>query len=103
MQTAYGCTGFKEATLQSLIDALAGDKFDPYLTSVGGSGLGILSPYSQRLAVASGPVTPPETPNGQGKPTTDVDPPEPLRTSFEATNMSELAGWADTLGRWLFV
>lgn len=83
---------------------MAGDKFDPYLTSVGGSGLGILSPYSQSLPVASGPVTPPETPNGQGKLTTDVDAPsEPLRTSFETTDINELAGWADALGRWLFV
>jgi len=95
---------FQETTLQDLIGALTDDHFDPYLTSVGGSGLGILSPYRQSLPAASGPATPPETPNGQGKPTSDVDaPPEPLYTSFEAKDIDELAGWADALGRWLFV
>lgn len=95
---------FKEETLQDLISALASDNFDPYLTSVGGSGLGILSPYRQSPPMVSGPATPPETPNGQGIPATEVDTsPAPLRMSFESKNMDELAGWADGLGRWMFV
>jgi cystathionine beta-lyase/mevalonate kinase len=96
---------FKETALQDLVAALTDDHFDPYLTSVGGSGLGILSPYGQRPLLAPSPVTPPGTPDGRGKPVTLAAgaPPEPLRSPFETTDMGELAGWADGLGRWLFV
>jgi len=96
---------FKETVLQDLIVALSNDKFDTYLTSVGGSGLGILSPYGQRLQPESGPVTPPETPNGNAKPVDAGDgaPPEPMRAVFETNAVGDLAGWAEGLGRWLYV
>jgi hypothetical protein len=82
--------------------ALVSDDFDPYLTSVGGSGLGILSPYGQRPLSASDPVTPPD---GSVKVIDAASgaPPEPLRASFEKKTVDELADWADVLGRWLFV
>lgn len=104
-QSTYSGTDFKETALQDLVAALTDDHFDPYLTSVGGSGLGILSPYGQRPLLAPSPVTPPGTPDGRGKPVTLAAgaPPEPLRSPFETTDMGELAGWADGLGRWLFV
>jgi len=96
---------FEETTLQDLIVALSSDNFDTYLTSVGGSGLGILSPYGRPLQPESGPVTPPETPNGKPKPNDAADgcPPEPKRVTFEMKAVGDLVGWAEGLGRWLFV
>ncbi|KAG5645542.1 putative secondary metabolism biosynthetic enzyme [Asterophora parasitica] len=113
---------FKAQELQNLIDQLIREGFDPYLTSVGGSGLGILSPYGyhrnrgsatapRRAAQVPGQMTPPETPNlndyaaaplyaGQGDEAEDL---EPLRPSFEMNSISELPSWAESLGRWLYV
>lgn len=85
--------------MQDLTTALSSDGFDPYLTSVGGSGLGILSPYGQRQAAIAGPATPPETPNGD----VDTGAPDPLRSTFETKTADELGSWADAQGKWLFV
>jgi hypothetical protein len=97
-------TDFKEMILHNLIAALSTDNFDAYVTSVGGSGLGILSPYGQHAQLGSVPVTPPETPNSNSK---DIDANgtglEALRACFETKTNGELAGWAEELGRWLFV
>ncbi|KAJ6577390.1 Cys/Met metabolism PLP-dependent enzyme-domain-containing protein [Mycena capillaripes] len=97
---------FQEAALDKLIAELTNEKFVPYLTSVGGSGLGILSPYtppnlaqSQHTVVPPGQVTPPETP-GLG-PTPAGDP--LLRLAFEKQGIPDLPQWADGLGRWLYV
>jgi hypothetical protein len=90
--------------LQDLIAALSADNFDAYVTSVGGSGLGILSPYGQHAQPGSVPATPPETPNSNSK---DIDADgtalEALRACFETKTNGELAEWAEELGRWLFV
>ncbi|KAJ7914934.1 Cys/Met metabolism PLP-dependent enzyme-domain-containing protein [Mycena leptocephala] len=97
---------FQQDALDKLIGELVNEKFVPYLTSVGGSGLGILSPYtppnlgqSHTAVVPSGQVTPPETP-GLG-PTLAGDP--LLRLAFEKQGIPDLAQWADGLGRWLYV
>lgn len=108
---------FKAQDLQDLISELIRGGFEPYLTSVGGYGLGILSPYGHRnrksAALRSvqdlGQVTPPETPipdeslRPESKNTEDMSEFEPLRPSFETRSNSELTAWADGLGRWLYV
>lgn len=78
----------------------------PYLTSVGGSGLGVLSPYTPpnltqpSSVVLPGQVTPPETP-GLTHPDAGGDP--LLRLAFEKQNIPGLPQWAEGLGRWLYV
>ncbi|KAG6854389.1 hypothetical protein C0991_007380 [Blastosporella zonata] len=110
---------FKAQDLQNLINQLIREGFQPYLTSVGGSGLGILSPYDYlsnrrsdaplRAAQVPGQMTPPETPNlsDVSQSRLDVDNvaagPEALRPSFEMKSISELPSWAESLGRWLYV
>lgn len=102
--------------MQGLTADLVRDEFEPYLTSVGGSGLGILSPYGQhrnyvapRSAPVPGQVTPPETP-GELENQLEVETsgdgdevPDPLRVPFETRTISELAEWAEGRGRWLYV
>lgn len=91
---------FKDETLQELIGALSVDNFDPYMTSVGGSGLGILSPYGQRpLPEEALLATPPGTPEDAAA----GAPLDPLRAPFEKVDVGKLGSWADGLGRWLFV
>jgi hypothetical protein len=106
-------TDFKDGDLQTLIDGLIRQGFQPYLTSVGGSGLGILSPFPEHRTQGSDPhrsrqeagqVTPPETPNpeiaeGYEKQSEF----NPLRPSFEASVTTDLPQWAASLGRWLYV
>lgn len=104
---------FNEDALQDLISDLLRENFDPYLTSVGGSGLGILSPYGQHRNPTTethrltGQVTPPETPTPQFSPVKfegdNTSCPDPLRALFETRTISELPGWADGLGRWGYV
>ncbi|KAF9484332.1 cystathionine beta-lyase [Pholiota conissans] len=108
---------FKEEQLQDLIDTLIRENFHPYLTSVGGSGLGILSPYAEhRVSGPQGPqmdeelgqVTPPDSPpneqisNGFENGTSDHEL-DPLREHFVSTSGAELSQWASGLGRWLYV
>ena len=81
----------KETDLHALIEALANAGFQPYLTSVGGSGLGVLSPYDP----ANYAVTSSKTEN--------PDQPPSLREAFEDKRIEELAGWAEQRGRWLYV
>ena len=90
------------------------EKFKPYLTSVGGSGLGILSPYHipghlrsatrhRAQTEETGQATPPPETAYQDNPldvSVDLD---DLRTSFETIVTEELGAWADGLGRWLYV
>ena len=110
---------FEDERLQDLISLLIRESFQPYLTSVGGSGLGILSPYAQHRNRGSqihdpegfGQVTPPQTPtprerpqpeivDGHEKGANDLD---PLRASFVSSTVAELPEWASGLGRWLYV
>lgn len=81
----------KENVLRALIEALTSSGYQPYLTSVGGSGLGVLSPYDPaNYAVASSkPENPDQSPS--------------LREAFEGKRIEELAGWAEQRGRWLYV
>ena len=92
---------FKDATMAELKSALQNDGFDTYLTSVGGSGLGILSPYNQR-APSDAPPTPPSDSSQNTIEVVD-EAPDPLRSSLDAKPLGELSAWADSLGRWLFV
>lgn len=107
-------TDFKDEELQSVIDAMTRQEFQPYLTSVGGSGLGILSPYPEHRTRGSDPkppredvgqVTPPETPHpepaeGYEKQVGVFD---PLRPRFETAATTDLPEWTASLGRWLYV
>ncbi|KJA26368.1 hypothetical protein HYPSUDRAFT_36678 [Hypholoma sublateritium FD-334 SS-4] len=107
---------FGEEQLQDLITALIREEFQPYLTSVGGSGLGILSPYAAHRTPGVPPapqaldqVTPPDTPTpheqiaGGAAPGADDLARDPLRAPFLAAPDAELAQWAGALGRWLYV
>lgn len=103
---------FQDSVLQQLLKDLIEENFDPYLTSVGGSGLGILSPYPQHRhgstkvsggAVVPGQVTPPETPLAKDLPLELGGASEPLRPAFEVQSVLELSAWAEGLGKWLYV
>jgi hypothetical protein len=97
-------TDFQDEILQRLLGDILEEKFDPYYTSVGGSGLGILSPYPEHRAPRanaqgqSGPVTPPETPFLGTSGAHDQ-----LRPAFEKQPTLDLSQWAESLGRWLYV
>ncbi|KAJ3887746.1 cystathionine beta-lyase [Lentinula edodes] len=95
---------FSDTSMKDLLSELTECGFDPYLTSVGGSGLGILSPYPEHRNTSAkdihpGQVTPPETPD---EPNTS-DPRESIKASFETKSLLELTGWAQNLGKWLYV
>ena len=102
--------------LKNLKDELIRKGFQPYLTSVGGSGLGILSPYdyhsnhrniSGQRAARAGQITPPETPNTGDESSIRLNVGnaagilESLRPSFGS--IPELSSWAESLGHWLYV
>jgi hypothetical protein len=82
---------------------LSADDLDPYLTTVGGSGMGILSPH----AYHRNPVTTTaEEPTGQVTPPVDPSAPKTadgIRALMEKTNVDHLSEWAAGLGRWLYV
>ncbi|KAF8591137.1 cystathionine beta-l [Ramaria rubella] len=90
---------FKDSSLDALQTELINAGFEGYFTSVGGSGLGILSPY-----VHCTPTTPPETPTPDGS--TDCDRgrfPQSLGDVFKATPRHILTDWAARKGKWLYV
>lgn len=74
---------------------------------MGGSGLGILSPYNPESHggfIEGGPVTPPETPRVElGENTEELSQRRSLRGAFESKDVAELADWVERRGRWLFV
>jgi cystathionine beta-lyase/mevalonate kinase len=74
---------YESDKLQNVIDGLNGSAFDPYLTSVGGSGLGILSPHFRKDEKEKAPKS--------------------YRDSFENMNIGSLTPWAESQGRWLYV
>ncbi|THH10897.1 hypothetical protein EW145_g1028 [Phellinidium pouzarii] len=97
---------FSEDQLKQLMSELLNDGFVPYLTSVGGSGIGILSPYgtSATPSVYGALATPPETPKVSGSLTKDA----PLyftrlQHAFDAVSAVRFADWAEQTGRWLYV
>jgi hypothetical protein len=99
-------TDFKPDALRDLLSSLTEAQFVPYVTSVGGSGLGILSPYGQYRMDDKGaaPITPPDTPGVFGKSLELEEPlPDPLRASFDSKTVLDLGNWAETRGRWLYV
>lgn len=97
----------QQANLENLISSLEEDGYGTYLTSVGGSGLGVLSPYNDDLesSLDDGPVTPPETPAIGGPPGTGdgVGVHESRRAVFERKSPAELVEWMESRGRWLYV
>jgi len=110
---------FEPANLQDLVDDLIREKFEPYITSVGGSGLGILSPYLEqrnRDAVPSSSrtyedvtfeqVTPPETPVPESQEHLSLSSSggeNTFRVPFETIPIDGLAEWANGQGQWLYV
>lgn len=100
VQASWVCiTDFSDSSLQDLVSALQAAGFGTYSTSVGGSGLGILSPYNHKETRA--PVTPPETPAEESD--ASVDGASSLRQYFESIDGSTLSSWADECGRWAYV
>lgn len=87
-----------------MIDELRNDGFEPYLTSVGGSGVGVLSPHGgpngQEPSAYEAPATPPETPNANESSGLQSS---SLRSVFENATASSFASWAEGKGRWLYV
>ena len=81
----------KESILRALTEELTSSGFCPYLTSVGGSGLGILSPYDPANYAVASPKG--ESPDHQSS----------LREVFEARGIEELTAWAEQRGRWMYV
>ena len=81
---------------------LRSDGFEPYLTSVGGSGLGVLSPYHPiDITTATRLISPSDAPaNGDLAANHDLD---LLRAAFESKGELELGGWSENVGRWLYV
>jgi len=96
----------EQANLDKVISLLEEDGYGTYLTSVGGSGLGILSPYNDdaELHLDDGPVTPPETPALSGSPGAGDG--TGLYTSHRALfgekSSGELVEWMESRGRWLY-
>lgn len=90
--------------MKALIAALEADSFQPYVTAVGGSGLGILSPYDDivfedddgETTLLSPPMTP--DPNREGGAL-----PRSIRARFEGVSTEELSKWASVRGKWLYV
>ena len=96
---------FSEEKLQALIKSLETAGFQPYVTSVGGSGLGILSPYDDIVVDEDGdtsPLSPPMTPdpNNEGAAAALR---RSMRRRFEAVSTTELSQWASSRGKWLYV
>lgn len=69
-------TGFRDSSTSALLTALREAGFEPYLTSVGGSGLGVL----------------PSSASGEGQ-----------WAGFSEKSAGEFGPWVEGRGRWLFV
>lgn len=97
-------TGYSEDDLKQLMSELRTDGFEPYLTSVGGSGIGVLSPYgtygNQPTENSSGPITPPDSSESDEAGTFLST---ALRSAFENTAPVSFSSWAEQCGRWLYV
>lgn len=89
-----------KAVLRELMDSLTSSGYATYLTSVGGSGLGVLSPWTN---IYQGPVTPPESRDEIAEGTAQDNHRDSLRTAFNEQSITKLTEWADGRGRWLYV
>ncbi|KAF7312172.1 Cystathionine beta-lyase [Mycena indigotica] len=93
---------FQPESLLDLTGQLEIQQFVPYTVAVGGSGLGILSPYAApnltetKSTIVSDQMTPPETPGFMSFDTL-------MRIAFEKQSTDSLPRWADSLGHWLYV
>ncbi|KAL4252293.1 GHMP kinase family protein [Abortiporus biennis] len=101
---------FQPTSLKSLISSLESEQYQPYLTAVGGSGLGILSPHDyhrQQFNLKHShhdhgePITPPETPSLEEERSEKEL--EALRADFGSLDDEKFIQWAEGIGRWLFV
>jgi hypothetical protein len=77
-----------EARLQDLVQSLRDDGFVPYLTAVGGSGLGVLQSVASAVDVAA---------PGAGEHNHI-----PIRKAFQEIDASRLEAWAEQTGDWVF-
>ncbi|KAI0346577.1 cystathionine beta-lyase [Trametopsis cervina] len=80
--------GFPEGDLTALLRDLQTANFDPYLTSVGGSGLGILSPHGRKPLDADADGTS----SIQG-----------LQDHFSSIKDEDLTRWVEGRGPWMYV
>lgn len=87
-------TGFPESSLEKLISALRAQGYEPHLTSIGGSGLGVLAPRPNELAKL---IT------GEGTVEQGTKGIPVLRGVFEGMEKGGLERWAEGRGRWLYV
>lgn len=78
---------FSEQSLDALIADLTESGFHPYLTSVGGSGLGLHRPQPAKDVAAEG-----------GDETFHVS----LRMAFRGIPKEQLDSWATAQGKWVF-
>ena len=81
-------TEMPEAQLQDLIQSLLDDGFRPYLTAVGGAGLGVLRSAARAVDV--------EAP-GAGEHNHI-----PIRKAFQEVDAARLEVWAEQTGDWVF-
>jgi len=113
MRLTRNVLDFKGEQLVLVMEDLIREGFQPYFTSVGGSGLGILSQYPEHRIREShtrhapedlGQMTPPDTPMPRSdSPVSSSSQLEPLRSSFASTELTKIPEWATDLGRWLYV
>ncbi|KIM54345.1 hypothetical protein SCLCIDRAFT_31139 [Scleroderma citrinum Foug A] len=90
---------FPESSLSSLVANLCDKGYIPYLTQVGGPGLGILASHTTALL----PITPPEPAAGDGEVDGVRNESETLAALFAQKPKSELGPWMDALGPWAHV
>lgn len=77
-----------QSTLDDLIQSLRNDGFEPYLTSVGGSGLGILQSKATAVDVKT----------SEAGEISHI----PLRKAFQEVDAPALELWAEKTGEWIF-
>jgi len=90
---------FQHDTLERLIATLIAENFQPYVTAVGGSGLGILSPYRHS---DPGDASAASIEKGLSSADDDVDRTISI-SDFSSVGPDSLPQWTDDLGRWLYV
>ena len=96
----FAFSGFEQSKLKQLSTDLTTANFEPYFTSVGGSGLGILSPHTQRPNPRQD--SPPMTPNHESDDEHQEDK-SGLLAGFKSSEVAGLSEWAEARGMWLYV
>ncbi|KAI6045307.1 Cys/Met metabolism PLP-dependent enzyme-domain-containing protein [Pisolithus marmoratus] len=89
---------FSESSLSSVIATLQEKGYVPYLTQVGGPGLGIL--ISQNTSL---PMTPSESAVSDIESNGEPSEGETLAAQFAQKSKAELGSWIDGLGDWAYV